>query len=90
MFEEFKDLAKKKPDAAVSKSKIAIANRLLNKVREVLADEESIDFLDLLDEDDVPQASDVTLVISQYVAAMTAFRANYFGWDGSDNRWFVE
>lgn len=90
MFEEFKDLAKKKPDAAVSKSKLVIANRLLTRVREVLADEESIEFLDLLNEDDVPQASDVTLVFSQYVAAMKAFTTKYYGWNGTEHAWFVK
>lgn len=90
MFEEFKDLAKKKPDAAVSKSKLVIANRLLNRVREVLVDEESIEFLDLLNEDDVPQASDVTLVLSQYVAAMAAFREKYHGWNGTELAWFLK
>lgn len=90
MFDEFKDLAKKKPDAAVSKSKLVIANRLLHKIREVLADEESIEFLDLLNEDDVPQASDVTLVFSQYVAAMQAFREKYFGWNGAEHAWSLK
>lgn len=90
MFDEFKDLAKKKPDAAVSKSKLVMANRLLHKIREVLADEESIEFLDLLNEDDVPQASDVTLVFSQYVAAMQAFKEKYHGWNGSEQGWFLK
>ena len=89
MYSEFKELSKKKPDAAVSKSKINIANRLLTKVRTVLNDEESIDFLDLLDEDDVPQVSDVTLILSQYVAAMREFHRKYHGWDGSEDRWFT-
>lgn len=90
MFEEFKDLAKKKPESAVSKSKLVIANRLLTRVREVLADEESIEFLDLLDEDDVPQVSDVTLIFSQYVAAMHAFKSKYHGWNGSERAWFTK
>jgi hypothetical protein len=90
MFEEFKDLAKKKPDAAVSKGKLVIANRLLNRIREVLADEESIEFLDLLNEDDVPQASDVTLVFSQYVAAMQAFKGKYNSWNGSGYVWSLQ
>lgn len=90
MFEEFKELAKKKPEAAVSKSKLVIANRLLQRVREALADEESIGFLDLLNEDDVPQVSDVTLILSQYVAAMTAFKAKYYGWNGEDHVWFLK
>ncbi|EBU0953612.1 hypothetical protein CQL35_21580, partial [Salmonella enterica] len=74
MYFEFKEISKKKPDSAISKGKIKIVNRLLEKVKIVLEDEESIIFLDLLDEDDVPQASDVTLILSQYVAAMDAFR----------------
>lgn len=90
MFIEFKELSKKKPDAAVSKSKIKIVNRLLEKIRTVLKDEESIDFLDLLDEDDVPQASDVTLILSQYVASMNAFHGKHYGYNGSEHDWFIE
>ena|SRR5690554_6401508 len=90
MYLEFKELSKKKPDAAVSKSKISIANRLLLKVREVLDGEASVDFLDLLDEDDVPHSSDVTLILSQYVAAMKGFKEKFYGWDGSNHVWFTE
>jgi hypothetical protein len=89
MYSEFKELSKKKPDAAVGKSKIKIVNRLLERVQTVLSDEESIGFLDMLDEDDVPQASDVTLILSQYVAAMSAFREKYYGWEGSNHTWFI-
>ncbi len=90
MYDEFKELSKKKPDAAVSKSKINIANRLLTKIRVVLSDEESIDFLDLLDEEDIPQVSDVTLIFSQYVAAMKAFHKKYCKWDGLEHRWIIK
>ncbi|EBX1830201.1 hypothetical protein GXA25_19210 [Salmonella enterica] len=90
MYFEFKEISKKKPDSAISKGKIKIVNRLLEKVKIVLEDEESIIFLDLLDEDDVPQASDVTLILSQYVAAMEAFREKHYGWDGSTHDWFIE
>ncbi|MDR2315010.1 MAG: hypothetical protein LBF06_01355 [Pseudomonas sp.] len=90
MYAEFKELSKKKPDAAVSKSKIKIVNRLLEKARFVLSDEESIEFLDLLDEDDVPQVSDVTLILSQYVAGMTAFHTSHYGWNGVKHLWYIE
>ncbi|SFU61098.1 hypothetical protein SAMN05216417_11018 [Nitrosospira multiformis] len=33
MYDEFKELSKKKPDAAVSKNKINMVNRLLEKMR---------------------------------------------------------
>jgi hypothetical protein len=92
MYSEFKELSKKKPDAAVSKNKIKIVNRLLETVRTILVDEDAINFLDLLDEDDVPQASDTTLILSQYVAAMKAFHEKHYGWDGSTKKhlWFVQ
>lgn len=90
MYSEFKEISKKKPESAVSKNKIKIANRLLERVRIVLADEDTIEFLDLLDEDDIPQASDATLILSQYVASMEAFHIKYFGWDGSKRTWYIK
>jgi hypothetical protein len=90
MFAEFKELSKKKPDGAVNKSKIKIINRLLAKCREVLESELSIEYLDLLEEDDVPQNSDVVLMLSQYVASMDKFHKDHYGWDGLGHKWFTE
>jgi hypothetical protein len=49
-------------------------------------------YLDLLDEDALPQNGDVALVLSQVVAAMKAFHSKYYAWDGQRHihRWFVE
>lgn len=77
MFGEFKELSKKKPDGAVSKNKIKVVNRLIAKCKEMLNDEPSTEYLDLLDEDDVPQNSDVVLMLSQYVAAMYQFKRTH-------------
>lgn len=90
MYSEFKELSKKKPDSAVSKSKIKITNRLLEKVRTVLEDSTSIEFLDLLDEDDIPQVSDVTLILSQYVASMEAFRKRHYGYYEGEHKWVIK
>ncbi len=90
MYTEFKELSKKKPDGAVGKAKIAVVNRLLEKCRQVLADETSLPFLDLLSEDDVPQHSDVVLMLSQYHAAMKQFHGTYYGWSGSEHTWAVD
>jgi hypothetical protein len=59
------------------------------KCRQVLADEASFPFLDTLNEDDVPQSSDVVLILSQYVATMNQFREVYFGWNGSESTWAI-
>ncbi|ROP60225.1 hypothetical protein EDF81_3069 [Enterobacter sp. BIGb0383] len=89
MYLEFKELSKKKPDAALSKRKIQIVNRLIEKIRVILSTEENIAYLDVLDEDDVPQTSDVVLILSQYVAAMKAFHEKHYGWDGANHKWFI-
>ena len=90
MYSEFKEFSKKKPDGTVNKAKIKVVNRLLEKCRDVLHDEMSIEYLDLLDEDDVPQNSDVVLMLSQYVAAMEQFHSVYFRWSGVEHCWAIE
>lgn len=90
MYSEFRELSKKKADGAVNKNKIKVVNRLLDKCREVLGDEPSAAFLDVLDEDDVPQNSDVALCLSQYGAALKQFRARYHRWTGMQHAWMTE
>ena len=87
MFAEFKELSKKRSEGAVGASKIALVNRLLTKCREILQGEASLEFLDLIDSDMVPQTSDVVLMLSQYAAAMRAFRDTYYGWNGAEHAW---
>jgi hypothetical protein len=91
MYAEFKEFSRKKPDGAVSKAKIKVVNRRLEKCRTVLQDELFIEYLNPPDEDDVPQNSDVVLMLSQYVAAMKQFRSSYYRRDGGiDYRWAIE
>lgn len=51
----------------------------------------SRELLDLLDQDEVPQNSDVVLILSQYVAAMRHFRATYYSAEyGEEEGWMTE
>ena len=90
MFSEIKELSKKKPDAPISPAKIRVINRLLTTCRQVLKGEASLGFLDLIEEDDVPQPSDVTLMLSQYEAAMERFQSQHHGWNGIDHTWHLK
>jgi hypothetical protein len=90
MYLEFKELGKKKPDGVVGESKIRITNRLLAKCREVLEVESVLQFLDLLEKDNMPQNSDVVLSLSQYVAAMKAFRNEYWRFNGLEHKWALQ
>jgi len=78
MLGNIKELAKKKPDANMSKANVARINRLLADLRECLADEETLKYLDILDDEMLPQYSDALIVMSQYQAALDAFRKRYY------------
>jgi hypothetical protein len=78
MFREFQDASKKKPDGVLNKQKVQITNRLLNSIFSILEGEPNRTFLDTLNEDDLPQNSDVVLMLGQAVAAMEAFQKKYY------------
>jgi hypothetical protein len=87
MHNDFTELSKKKPEGALNKRKVQIVNRLLNDVFTILDGEPTRQFLDLLDEDDLPQNSDVALVLGQAQAAMRGFREKY--WDKEEDEWLI-
>jgi hypothetical protein len=77
MFREFQDASKKKPDGVLNKRKVEIVNRLLQDVFTVVEGESTRVYLDLLDEDELPQNSDVVLILGQALAAMEGFKEKY-------------
>jgi hypothetical protein len=89
MLEELRKFASKKPEATLSKQKVFIVNRLLTDLKKLLTDEPSSKYLDLLTDDDLPQYSDVVLILSQYEATLRSFRGRYHGWDGTKQVWFL-
>jgi hypothetical protein len=80
MADELRKFALKKPDATLSKAKVTFINRLLIDVKSILTEEPNIKYLDLLTDDELPQYSDAVLIISQYEAAMKAFKFRYYAY----------
>jgi hypothetical protein len=78
---EMKELAKKKQDAPGNQMKVKMVNRLLNDVRTVLEREPEMQYLDMLDEDALPEYSDAVVVLSQYETAMDRFEERH--WDST-------
>lgn len=87
---EIRELSKKKQDGVLNQLKVKMINRVLEQVKDLLSKEASVQFLDLLDTDDLPTNSDAGLILSQYDAALSAFYAKYHGWDGANHRWFTQ
>ena len=88
---EMQDFAKKKQDGVLNELKVKLINNLLNDIKEILKTEESSKYLNLLDNDTLPQNSDAVIIIGQYLSAMNVFHKKYHGWDSkvAENRWFT-
>lgn len=83
-FNEIKEFSRKKQDEPLNIKKVKVINRLLEKAKEVLKNEPSVDYLDMLDEDDLPSNSDAVLIMSQFISAMSKFSRDHYhinGWD---------
>jgi hypothetical protein len=91
-FIELKEFSKKKPDEHLNKFKVTSLNRILNPIKDVMKNEPTSEFLDLLDEDTIPSYSDAVLIIAQFQAAMKQFKSIYYGRESysSDWRWFTK
>ncbi len=89
---ELRELSRKKQDEPLNKLKIAMANKLLSRVKTLLADEPTSAFLELLDEATLPTNSDAVIILAQYVSAMDQFKNKYQGRDygGGPERWLTK
>jgi len=67
---EVRELSKKKQDGILSVLKVRSINRILGDVQSTLKDDPSLRYLDLLEEDDLPQNSDAVLILTQWEAAV--------------------
>jgi hypothetical protein len=75
LYEEIGLLSKKKPDSPINKFKLKFINKIIREANGLLKDE-YVPFVDFLEfeEDDLPSASDVVLMLSQYLKSMDKFR----------------
>lgn len=74
---EMKDFSKKNPDAALNERKVKSLNRVLKDIKEILANEPTAAYMDILDEEMLPTNSDVVLTMSQYRSALENFKKKY-------------
>jgi hypothetical protein len=87
VYNEIKELSKKKQDGALNEIKVKMTNRILSKVRAILKDDPTVEFLDLLDEVSLPTNSDAVLIIAQFKAAMQQYKEKHYGWSGYEHTW---
>lgn len=74
---EMKDFSKKNPDAALNERKVKSLNRILKDIKEILTNEPTAAYMDILDEEMLPSNSDVVLTMSQFRSALENYRKKY-------------
>lgn len=86
-FDEVKEFSKKKQDEELNIKKVKMINRLLEKAKELLKDEPTVDYLELLDEDELPTNSDAVLTMSQFISAMNKFHEDHYHYENNMLSW---
>lgn len=83
---DMNELSKKKPDNTLNKLKVSMINKILIQLKEILKDENTAEYLDILDEEMLPSNSDAGFIIGQFQSSMRVFRNKYMT-DGFNKRW---
>ena len=78
LLREVRELSKKKPDATLSASKVKLINNVLNDLLTILKDEPEGKYIELLEDDDLPQFSDALMMMVQFDAALDSFKERYY------------
>ena len=78
LYDEMKDLSKKSPNETLNQFKIKSLNRVLTPIKEILKNEPTALFLDVLEESSLPTNSDIVIIFSQYLTSMQKFEDRYY------------
>ena len=89
LLNETKELSKKKADGPLNKLKVGMINKVLVRIKEILSDDPSIQFLEILDNETLPSNSDAVFIIAQYDTAMNQFHNKHQRYDSrsSSYKW---
>lgn len=91
MKSEFLELSKKKPTDAVNKFKLKLVNVLIEKANALIdASNKPFDDFNRFDEDDLPNNSDVVLILSQYVSCMGKYGRDQVVLTSGTRYWVID
>lgn len=92
VFIEIQNLSKKKQNDLLNELKVNMINKILEEFKEMLVDEPTIQFLDLLDNQTLPSNSDCVLILAQYRSALSQFKSKYYYGDifSSEREWHTK
>lgn len=95
LLREVRELSKKKPDATLSKSKVTLINAVLSDLLTILNSEPAGKYLQVLEDENLPQVSDALMMMAQFNTVLIAFRARYYqsvkiGYSEREHYWITK
>lgn len=78
LLHEVRELSRKKPDATLSKNKVKLINNVLADLMQIVEGQPEGKYLQILEDDALPQVSDALMMMAQFNAALEAFRRRYY------------
>lgn len=90
VIKEVRELSRKKPDATMSSGKVKIVNRVLNDLLAILKDEPEGKYLEILDDESLPQMSDAVLTMVQFESALSSFQSRYKPYVRGSRQWITQ
>lgn len=78
LLKEVRELSRKKPEATMSASKVKIINRVLSDLLDILKTESAGKYLEILEDEALPQVSDAVLTMVQFETALESFKDRYW------------
>jgi hypothetical protein len=88
---EMSEFSRKKQDGIVNSLKIRNINRLLRDLKAILDHDPAKEYVELLNEEELPQNSDAVLLLGQWQAALQQYKRRHCGKDSVNHtdRWFT-
>jgi hypothetical protein len=90
LLNEVRELSKKKPDATLSTSKVKLVNNVLNDLLTILESEPQGKYLQILENEELPQVSDALMMMVQFEAALNFFWKRYYQRFSGTHYWITE
>ena len=90
LIKEIRELSRKKPDATMSAGKVKIVNRVLNDLLNILTAEPTGKYLEILNDESLPQVSDAVLTMVQFESALVAFKSKYRQYINHEHYWITQ
>jgi hypothetical protein len=90
LLREVRELSRKKPEATMSAGKVKLVNRVLTDLLSFLKEEPEGKYLEVLDDETLPQVSDALLAMVQFDTALKSFNGRYHQKIFNEYHWITQ